>query len=250
MVVRIGADLFAAWQRRDLDARNEVWSRLYVTAYSFAVAFCRGLAPDDLAAEEWGHDAIVQVFCEVDARIESFTWQGDSQFTGVMITMIKRRALDGFRAHYRYASRTDDLFFGTDDDRNEQFENAARVAAPQAMSARTHDAIAALISRLAQARERCRTRPALVDVVNATIDYVHDCCGRATIGVETKRLPLDEIVPLMDHGAFEASTRDLNAFVRERLKIDGPTLLDRRREIRVQLGLKPRCRDGGVSTAL
>jgi hypothetical protein len=238
----IDAALFARWSSGDRAARDEAWKRVWTTMMSYAIAIAQGFVPDRPTAEEWGADAVTQTLIEFEQNlVKGFSWRGEAQFVGIVVTRVRQRILDRYRVLARDAIRTDDL----DRDDNEARLGAAlrtppnqRAAAPAV--ARTRDAIEGIVSRLAGTREICGKRKALVDVVSGDIQYVHSCCARAVSGVETTNLSLDDIVLCMDCAQFEASEAEMNQFVMASLGIDRNTLYLRRREIRKLLDKKGR----------
>lgn len=251
LVKRVDEQLFAAWKAQDPAARAEAWNRLWTATYSWAAPYCRSMAPDDLAADEWAADAIISALADVERLLTGdFYWQGEPQFAGMFSNYVKRRCIDRCRAFMRLAARTADE--GREEDADGRPAPSPSVPATQEVEAigiaRTAKAIGDIAFRLAWQREICAERPALVEVMEAKQAYVRECCLQAVVGVaaaHAETMTLDDLVPLIDHCGFDASSQEMSEFVMRRLGIDRATLDNRNREIRKLLR---RVQSGGAGS--
>lgn len=236
LISRVDADLFAAWKAGDAVARNEAWRRLWTSTYSWVVPFCRTMAPDDLAAQEWAADAINAVHAELEKLLAGgFTWRGEPQFAGMFANYVKRRCLDRCRAFMRTDGRNADIRLESEGVEAD-LPSSPPVQESEAVDlARTREAVDDLVCRLARRREVCGSRRALVDIIDAMLAYLRECCLRAVVTVDAATaapLTLDQLVPLIDRQAVVASSSEMSEFIMAHLGIDRPTLDNRNREIR------------------
>lgn len=227
VLAKVDEQLFDAWKSGDPAARDEAWRRLWATNYSWAVPFCRAMAPDDLTAKEWAADAWKAALRNLEARMaaEGFSWRGESQFAGLFVEYLKRRCLDCRRAELRVTAPTRRSAGNTAQELDVVLPPVPADEDRQIEAAQTRAAIEKMVERLAGCKEMCRGRPALAAIFEARQAYLRECCVRAVVGVpNAASLSLDELVPLLDRHAVEASSEEMNRFTMARLKISRGTL--------------------------
>lgn len=233
---RLDERLFRAWQAKDEAARADAWVHIWDLSYSVAVALCRGFAPDEHTAQEWASHAITGAWIDIERQLQQgLRWDGDPEFVGLLRAHVTYRCKDRYRAYWRLTSHFEDFLGVPDDQRAERLDALATIPPTQEVkelaAARTHEAIGGLVSRLTAEREICRSSPALVEILDAMLAYVLECCARAVVG-DSRLLTLDELIPLVNRDVFDASMADMNQFILERLKINRNTLDTRRKQIR------------------
>lgn len=234
-LTKVDEQLFDAWKSGDPAARDEAWTRLWTTNYSWAVPFCRTMAPDDLTAREWAADAWKAALSNLEARMaaEGFSWRGESQFAGLFGEYLKRRCLDRRRAELRATTQARRSAGDTAQELDVVLPPVPADEDHQIEAAQTRGAIEKIVQRLAGCKEMCRGRPALEAIFEARRAYLLECCVRAVVGVaNADSLSLDELVPLLDRHAVEASSEEMNKFTMARLKISRGTLDVRLQEFR------------------
>ena len=238
LVKRVDEELFAAWKAEDPAARTEAWNRLWTATYSWAAPYCRSMAPDAFAADEWAAEAIFSALADVERRLrDEFSWQGEPQFAGMFSNYVRRRCIDRCRAFMRLAAREADE--GREQVAGGRPDRSPSVPAMQEDDtigiAGTVAAIGDIAFRLAWQREICAERPALAEIMEAKQAYLRECCVRAVVGLavpDADAMRLDDLVPLIDRCGFDASSPEMNEFIMNRLGIDRMTLDNRLREIR------------------
>ncbi|MBY0494539.1 MAG: hypothetical protein K2Y23_10005 [Cyanobacteria bacterium] len=249
VLATVDEQLFDAWRSGDPAARDEAWTRLWNLNCSWAVPFCRTMAPDDLTAEAWAAEASDAALSNLEARIaaEGFSWRGESQFAGLFGQYLKRRCLDRRRAELRVTAPTRRTAGVTAQELDVVLPPVPADEEHLIEVAHTRAAIEAMVERLGGCKEVCRGRPALEAVFDAREAYLRECCVRAVVGVaNAESLSLDELVPLLDRHAVEASSEEMNKFTMARLKISRGTLDVRLQEFR-KLWRRAFGPDGGLA---
>lgn len=248
VLARVDEQLFNAWKSGDPAARAEAWTRFSELTYSWAVAFCRPMAPDDLTAEEWAADASEAALRNLEARMawEGFSWRGESQFAGLFGEYLKNRCRDCRRASLRVAVRFRRSARDTDQDDLELVLPPVPADEEHQLEVdRTYEALERMVETLGRGKEICTGRPKLEAIFDAREAYLRECCLRAVVGVaNAESLSLDELVRLLDRQAVEASQEEMNKFTMARLKISRGALDTRLQAIRalIDKALGP---DGG-----
>jgi hypothetical protein len=238
---RVDAMLFVAWQAGDPWARSEAWERLQATTISWALPFCRTLASDDLAARELYADGLNDAFLEMDEQVTSgdFRWRGEDQFAGVFTNLLRWRCLGRHRKWLRYWLRIADRGREgneTDDDLEKLIAPSLPAQEDGAIAiAATRQGIEQMVTRLGMHRMLCKNarRKALVAVINQQLEYLRQCCMRSVAPTDTDAttLTLDQLVPLIDRDAVEASSPEMSKFIMSRLRISRNTLDKRKKQI-------------------
>lgn len=229
--------LFQAWQSGDQAAFQTIWEHLWSTMFSVAVAYCRsmGYKPED--AVDGATDAVNDAWIGIDSKLRAgYRWTADSSFVSLVESRVILRCKDWRRRKYRWTNGLVDLPGVAEEQGDDFLERLVPVEPTQGADAlvtiRTQEEVDSLVCRLAARREICRGQPALAQLIDAQLAYVRECVARTVEEVDTSAMTLDELIPLMNRGMFDASKADMNRFIMARLRITRNTLDTRQADIR------------------
>ena len=235
--VALDEQLFRAWQSGDLEARDVVWTRLWIGFSSLAVGFCRRFCRDQATAKEWASSAIAEASLEIERRVSdgAIAWAGQGQFVRWASAQVIFRCRDQCRHSVRWLNRIVHVEEREDDgsDRLDSLVSTPPRQEEDLVRGEHHrDGLRRFVRELTELRALCRDSPALEEVVDEMRMYLRACLIESLpSGIEPSSFTLDELTEAARPERVEATKTAAYRHIMQRLGIDRNTLYQRMKRI-------------------
>jgi DNA-directed RNA polymerase specialized sigma24 family protein len=234
-----------AWQTRDWELRDRVWTHLWNAAYTKAVKYCRQqLRCDRATAEECASDAFLKAVKEIEKHVRENTdvFKRVESFEPWVTARVMYRCWDAIREERKRNAR--EAYDRTTDDGRDTVVETLEAGGPSAED----DAIAATsVRNMARELETAREQAlvacsfALVDVIDVIRRYLRERFAAASPvhqgqsqahGPALEELPLDALAGMADLEQFDLEQKDMNMVVMQQLHLSRNEFDQRMKRIR------------------